>query len=167
MELFPSRTRTRMVTAVSMAATWLLAVVLVRNPTTRRICLKDAIVLSILCWAFCGLWIVALLDNDCKTVEMWSLTDVLKQNAFELSSTLAWALEFMVMLSFWGNLKWKHPIATVWCLVSGILEEVSHDLIPSENNLDLFAYSSLPHEDPDLSYLSDWELDEKPDKLEV
>ncbi|KAG1851861.1 hypothetical protein DFJ58DRAFT_419219 [Suillus subalutaceus] len=73
MELFPSRTRTRVVTtAVSMAETWLLAVVLVRIPTTRRICLKDAIVLSILCWAFCGLWIVALQNNDFKTVEMWS-----------------------------------------------------------------------------------------------
>ncbi|KAG1756954.1 hypothetical protein EDD22DRAFT_1052706 [Suillus occidentalis] len=45
------------------------------------------------------------------------------------SSALAWALKFMVVLSFW----WKHLIVTVRCLILGTLEQPFRDLIPSEN----------------------------------
>ncbi|KAG1888647.1 hypothetical protein F4604DRAFT_1899647 [Suillus subluteus] len=165
-ELFPIQTWIEVIIPASMAATWLLAIVLVRIPITRRSCIKDARGLSILCWVFCGLWL-AQRYYDNLAVETWSPADILKQIAIVLGSTLALALEFMVTLCFWGNLKWKHPIMTVWYLVSGTLEQAFHDLVPSENNLDLFAYTSLPHEDADLSDLSDSELDEKPYKLEV
>ncbi|KAG1875836.1 hypothetical protein F4604DRAFT_1762303 [Suillus subluteus] len=57
---------------VSMAATWLFAVALVRNPATRRICLKDARNLSRLCWMFCALWEAALWYYDGEFVETWS-----------------------------------------------------------------------------------------------
>jgi hypothetical protein len=101
-----------------------------------------------------------------------------------MSSSLAWGLQFMVMLSFWGNLKWKHPIMTACCLAFGMFEEELH-LIPSEDDLqDSVLLSSLVgisfdvindqaniafklYEDHDLSHLSDSELDEKPSKLEV
>ncbi|KAG1774716.1 hypothetical protein EV702DRAFT_481466 [Suillus placidus] len=113
-----------------------------------------------LCWAFCALWVVALLHYDIKA-ETWSLAEYLRLFAIYCSSTLVCTLEFMVMLSFWGNLKWKHPIATVWFLILGSVGQASRHLIPSENNLELLANSSLPHEDPDMSHLSDSQLDEK------
>jgi len=102
----------------------------------------------------------------------------------ELSFTLTWVLEFMVLLSFWGNLKWKHPITTVWCLVFDTLDQAFRRLIPSENKQYLIEFSSLVsvlfgiihnqvnitfkfHEDPDLLGLSASGLDEKLSKVEV
>ncbi|KAG2145518.1 hypothetical protein BD769DRAFT_1416126 [Suillus cothurnatus] len=152
-----------------MAATWLLAVALVRIPATRRICLvRNGRALSVLCWQFCILWVaLRLYDYDDETKATWSLADSLKQTIIIMSSSLAWGLHFMVMLSFWGNLKWKHPIMTACCLAFGMFEEELH-LIPSEDDLqDSVLLSSLLYEDHDLSHLSDSELDEKPSKLEV
>jgi hypothetical protein len=110
--------------------------------------------------------------------------DFLKHTAMELSFTLTWALEFMVLLSFWGNLKWKHPITTVWYLVFGTLDQAFRRLIPSENKQCLIEFSSLVgvlfgiihnqanitfkfHEDPDLLGLSASVPDEKLSKVEV
>ncbi|KAG1851870.1 hypothetical protein DFJ58DRAFT_885966 [Suillus subalutaceus] len=165
-QLCPSWTGVLIV--VSMAATWLFAVALVRNPATRRICLKDARNISRLCWVFCALWEAAL----------WYYDNVPKKFVMYWGATLAWALSFMIMLSFWGDLKWKRPIPMVWSLVKGGSKRVSDHLISSENNMELFAYSSLvgisfgihehaniafkPQKNPDLSHLSDLRLDEKP-----
>jgi hypothetical protein len=59
--------------------------------------------------------------------------DVPKKLAIYFCATLAWAVEFMVMLSFWGNLKWKRPIVMVGCLISGTLGKAFHHLNPSED----------------------------------
>jgi hypothetical protein len=67
-------TRTGVVIPVSMAATWLLAVVLVRIPATRRICLKRGNALCVLCWAFCAFWVaLRSYDYDNETMKAWSL----------------------------------------------------------------------------------------------
>jgi hypothetical protein len=145
------RSWTGVVIAISMAASWLLAVVLVRIPTTRRICLNDARDLTRLCWAFCVFWVAAISYYDREAVETWSgkfaavtpemptnimhTIDVPKKFAIYFCATLAWAVEFMVMLSFWGDLKWKRPIVTVGCLVSGTLEKALHHLIPNEDDV--------------------------------
>lgn len=62
-------------TVVIMAATWLLAVILIRIPITRRIFLKDSFKLPILCWAFYGLLVVAIViyDDNGETAEVRSL----------------------------------------------------------------------------------------------
>jgi hypothetical protein len=67
LQLFPSWTG--VVIAIDMAANWLLAVVLVRIPTTRRICLNNARYLSLLCWIFCVLWVAALWYYDKEPIE--------------------------------------------------------------------------------------------------
>jgi hypothetical protein len=65
----------KVVISVSMAATWLLAVALVRIPATRRICLvRNGRALSVLCWQFCILWVaLRLYDYDDETKVTWSL----------------------------------------------------------------------------------------------
>ncbi|KAG1791049.1 uncharacterized protein HD556DRAFT_1445569 [Suillus plorans] len=142
--------------AVSMAATWLFAVVLVRIPSTRRIFLEDLSGLSILCWVFWVLWLCVLAQwsqYDRGTVELpeWKWTDLLKQLAIILGSSLAWMLEFVVMLCFWGNLQWKDPIATSWWLIaSGPMVRDVEEGDP-ENDLDLYVNSSLLHEDHDFT----------------
>lgn len=155
LQLYPSWTG--VVIAISMAASWLLAVVLVRNPTTRRICLNNARDLTQLCWIFCMLWVVAVWYYDREPME--TISDLPKKFAVYFCATLAWAVEFMVTLSFWGNLKWKRPIVAVGWLVSGTLEKAFHHLIPSEDDVEPPAYSLLPHEDSDLSHFSDLQLD--------
>lgn len=87
--------------------------------------------------------------------------DVLKQRVMDLSPTLAWALEFMVMFSFWGNLKWKHLIATVWCLILGTLEQPFRNLKPSAQE-----QSGLVCIFVVVAYFRP-QLDEKPSKLKV
>ncbi|KAG2119908.1 uncharacterized protein F5147DRAFT_757123 [Suillus discolor] len=133
---------------VSMAATWLFAVALARIPITRRMCREDLSGLSILCLVFCVLWtrILVWYDHGTAEPEMVTWADVLKRLAIFFGSTLAWALEFVVMLCFWGNLQWKDPIATSWRFITlGPVDESD-----PENDLDLCVYSSLLHEDPDL-----------------
>ncbi|KAG1894922.1 uncharacterized protein F5891DRAFT_700179 [Suillus fuscotomentosus] len=148
------------VTAVIMAATWLLAVVLVRIPITRKVFLNEPFKLPILCWAFYGLLVIALvIYDDSDTAETRSLADLLENKAMVLSSSLAYALYCLVTLSVWGNLKWnfwKHPIAKVWWLINlgPVMEE-------------LFVHSPLPEDDPDLLHLSDSQLDEKSFTSEV
>jgi hypothetical protein len=65
----------KVVISVSMAATWLLAIALVRIPATRRICLvRNGRALSVLCWQFCILWVaLRLYDYDDETKATWSL----------------------------------------------------------------------------------------------
>ncbi|KAG1853849.1 hypothetical protein C8R48DRAFT_722589 [Suillus tomentosus] len=140
---------------VSMAATWLFAVALVRIPSTRRMCQEDLSGLWLLCWAFCVSWGFILLwyePYDLGTMELeWKWTDLLKDLAIILGSILAWALEFVVMLCFWGNLQWKDPIATFWWFIA--LGPVFRDVDEGdpENDLDLFVNSSLLHEDHDFT----------------
>ncbi|KAG2749057.1 hypothetical protein P692DRAFT_20538032 [Suillus brevipes Sb2] len=129
LQLCPSWTG--VVIAIGMAASWLIAVVLVRIPTTRRICLNNAGDLTHLCWIFCMLWVAALWYYDREPME--TILDVPKKFAIYFCATLAWAVEFMVMLSFWGNLKWKRPIVMVGCLISGTLGKAFHHLNPSED----------------------------------
>ncbi|KAG2356912.1 hypothetical protein BDR07DRAFT_1463819, partial [Suillus spraguei] len=132
-----------------MAATWLFALVLVRVPATRRVCLDNAYIISPLCWTFCAFETTNMQPNP------------LKQSAMYYGVTLVLALEFMVMLSFWGNLKWNRPVLMLWPLVRSRLERVSDHFILSENTPDMFAYSALPPKDLDLSHLSDSQLDSK------
>ncbi|KAG1791050.1 uncharacterized protein HD556DRAFT_1528610 [Suillus plorans] len=146
---YPSWTRVGL--AVSMAATWLFAVVLVRIPSTRRMFLEDLSGLSILCEVFWVLWTFFLLqwyDGAAVELEMVTWTGVLKRLPIFLGSILAWALEFVVMLCFWGDLQWKDPIATFWWFITWgpTFRDVEEG--DPENDLHLFAYSSLLHEDP-------------------
>ncbi|KAG1853845.1 hypothetical protein C8R48DRAFT_325749 [Suillus tomentosus] len=150
-------------TVVIMAATWLLAFVLIRIPITRRIFLKEPFKLPILCWAFYGLLVVAVViyDDNGETAEARSLADFLERKAMVLSSSLAYALNCLVTLSVWvWNSKWnfwKHdPIAKMWWLINlgPVMEE-------------LFVYSPLPDDDPDLLHLSNSQLDGKPFTSEV
>ncbi|KAG1723317.1 hypothetical protein EDD22DRAFT_487594 [Suillus occidentalis] len=125
---------TGVVIAISMAASWLLAVALVRIPITRRLCLDNARDLSQLCLTFCVLWVTALWHYDKEPIE--TLSDVPIKFAIYVCGTLAWAVEFMVMLSFWGNLRWKRPIVTVGWLISGTLGNAFHHLIPSDDDVE-------------------------------
>lgn len=77
------------------------------------------------------LWVAALWYYDREPME--TILDVPKKFAIYVCATLAWAVEFMVMLSFWGNLKWKRPIVMVGCLISGTLGKAFHHLNPSED----------------------------------
>ncbi|KAG1791052.1 uncharacterized protein HD556DRAFT_663310 [Suillus plorans] len=163
--------------AISMAATWLFAVVLVRIPSTCRMLLQDLSGLCTLCSIFSALWTCVFQWYDHGTVNPEMVTwagkvaalhlqelqlmymhteDVLKLIAILLGSMLAWQVEFVVMLCFWGNLQWKDPIATFWWLIT--LGPMIHDEDEPPNDLHLFTYSSLLHEDPDLLFL---QLDEK------
>ncbi|KAG2080361.1 uncharacterized protein F5147DRAFT_738366 [Suillus discolor] len=153
--VFPSWTGVGFV--ISMAATWLFAVALVRIPSTRRMCQEDLSGLWLLCWAFCVLWGSILLWYDSEWYDRetlrleWKWTDLLKDLAIIFGSTLAWALEFVVMLCFWGNLQWKDPIATFgWFIFLGpVVRDVEEG--DPENDLDLFVNSSLLHEDHDFT----------------
>ncbi|KAG1853847.1 hypothetical protein C8R48DRAFT_722582 [Suillus tomentosus] len=151
--VFPSWTGVGFV--VSMAATWLFAVALVRIPSTRRMCQEDLSGLWLLCWVFGVLWAFMLScyePYDRETVKLeWKWTDLLKSLAIMLGSSLAWMLEFVVMLCFWGNLQWKDPIATFWWFIAaGPLARDVEEGEP-ENDLDLFVNSSLLHEDHDFT----------------
>ncbi|KAG2352207.1 hypothetical protein BDR07DRAFT_1438818 [Suillus spraguei] len=55
-----------------MTTTWLFAVVLVRIPTTRRICLAYPHNLTGLCWTFCLLWVAGVWYHDSETAKAWS-----------------------------------------------------------------------------------------------
>lgn len=77
------------------------------------------------------LWVAALWYYDKEPME--TILDVPKKIAIYFCATLAWAVEFMVMLSFWGDLKWKRPIVTVGCLISGTLGKAFHHLNPSDD----------------------------------
>ncbi|KAG1894929.1 uncharacterized protein F5891DRAFT_1060468 [Suillus fuscotomentosus] len=120
--------------------------------------LQDLSGLCMLCSVFSALWICVFQWYDRGTVkpEMVTWADVLKLTAILLGSMLAWQVEFVVMLCFWGNLQWKDPIATFWWLIT--LGPAFRDEGDPENDLHLFTYSSLLHEDPDLLFL---QLDEK------
>lgn len=63
---------TGVVIAISMAASWLLAVALVRIPITRRLCLDNARDLSHLCLTFCVLWVAAMWFYNKEPIETLS-----------------------------------------------------------------------------------------------
>ncbi|KAG1851874.1 hypothetical protein DFJ58DRAFT_914477 [Suillus subalutaceus] len=106
MEWYPSLAGR--VNAASMAGTWLLSAILVRIPTTRRICLEDPRGLGFLRLAFCLLWVINPQNHDGDKMETrseHSAKDLPRNVVMHYGFTLARVLGFMHMsvhLSFGG-----------------------------------------------------------------